>query len=304
MARARTEIEVAGVRITSPERVLYEGQGITKRELAEYHAAVADRLLPHAEAAAGDADPLPAGSGEGVLRPAAGGPGVPASVRRVEVEEEGEVAAYLEVGSLPGAALAGAARDAGAAHLVRPHATGWTGRTGWCSTWTPRRSCPSPPWWRRRRSCAGGCGSWGWSASSRRRAARGCTWSAPLVRRSTFDEVREFARGAGGGDGAARARALPGRGVQVGARRADLRGLPAERLGGERGGGLLAARPAGRPRLHAAGVGGADHGSLDPRAFTIRTVPERLRSLKREPWSEYGRVSQSLTAGVRRALGV
>ncbi len=41
------EIEIAGVRLTHPEKVLYPEQGITKRALAEYYVAVADWILPH-----------------------------------------------------------------------------------------------------------------------------------------------------------------------------------------------------------------------------------------------------------------
>jgi bifunctional non-homologous end joining protein LigD len=49
-----TPVEVTGVRITNPDRVLFrdEGEadgGITKRELAEYVARIAPRLLPHVE---------------------------------------------------------------------------------------------------------------------------------------------------------------------------------------------------------------------------------------------------------------
>lgn len=40
---------VAGVGLTSPDRVVYPGQGVTKRELAEYYAAVAERMLPWVE---------------------------------------------------------------------------------------------------------------------------------------------------------------------------------------------------------------------------------------------------------------
>jgi bifunctional non-homologous end joining protein LigD len=43
----RDEIEVAGVRLTSPDKVLYPEQGITKRDLANYMVAVADWMLPH-----------------------------------------------------------------------------------------------------------------------------------------------------------------------------------------------------------------------------------------------------------------
>ncbi|KAA2234375.1 non-homologous end-joining DNA ligase [Salinarimonas soli] len=46
-AKAATE-RVAGIALTHPDRVLWEGQGITKRDLARYHEAVAGHLLPHA----------------------------------------------------------------------------------------------------------------------------------------------------------------------------------------------------------------------------------------------------------------
>ncbi|MEA2860068.1 MAG: bifunctional non-ous end joining protein LigD [Methylobacteriaceae bacterium] len=44
---ARDEIEVAGVRLTSADKVLYPEQGITKRDLANYMVAVAGWMLPH-----------------------------------------------------------------------------------------------------------------------------------------------------------------------------------------------------------------------------------------------------------------
>jgi bifunctional non-homologous end joining protein LigD len=45
---ARTE-QLAGVRLTSPEKVLYPEQGITKLELANYYRTVADWIMPHIE---------------------------------------------------------------------------------------------------------------------------------------------------------------------------------------------------------------------------------------------------------------
>jgi bifunctional non-homologous end joining protein LigD len=39
--------EIAGVRLTHPDRVLYPEQGVTKRALAEYYLALADLMLPH-----------------------------------------------------------------------------------------------------------------------------------------------------------------------------------------------------------------------------------------------------------------
>ena len=45
----KSEEEVAGVRLTHPEKVLYPDQGLTKRELAEYLASVARHMLPFAK---------------------------------------------------------------------------------------------------------------------------------------------------------------------------------------------------------------------------------------------------------------
>ncbi len=41
------DLEVAGVTITHPERVVFPGHGITKGALAQYYEAVAPRMLPH-----------------------------------------------------------------------------------------------------------------------------------------------------------------------------------------------------------------------------------------------------------------
>lgn len=40
-------MEIAGLMLTHPDRVLWPEQGVTKRALAEYYAAMADRILPH-----------------------------------------------------------------------------------------------------------------------------------------------------------------------------------------------------------------------------------------------------------------
>lgn len=39
----------AGIKLTSPDRVVYPGQGVTKADLVAYYAAVAERMLPYVE---------------------------------------------------------------------------------------------------------------------------------------------------------------------------------------------------------------------------------------------------------------
>lgn len=45
--RGRARATIAGVSLTHPDRVLWQGQGITKQELAEFYLAIGDWLLPH-----------------------------------------------------------------------------------------------------------------------------------------------------------------------------------------------------------------------------------------------------------------
>lgn len=49
MPTKKSEAKVAGVRLTSPDKVLYAEQGISKRDLADYYEAVAPVMLPEIE---------------------------------------------------------------------------------------------------------------------------------------------------------------------------------------------------------------------------------------------------------------
>ncbi len=49
IARSEEEDAIEGVRITHPEREMFAGEGVTKRDVIEYYVAVADRMLPHIE---------------------------------------------------------------------------------------------------------------------------------------------------------------------------------------------------------------------------------------------------------------
>jgi bifunctional non-homologous end joining protein LigD len=80
-------LEIEGVRLTSPEKVLYPEQGITKRALAEYYVALADRVLPHLARRALSLVRCPAGSAEACFFQKHVGSGVPAEVHRAEIPD-------------------------------------------------------------------------------------------------------------------------------------------------------------------------------------------------------------------------
>ena len=78
-------IEVGGVRLTSPDKVLYPEQGITKRELAEYYLKVADVMLPHVAARPMTMVRCPTGRAKKCFYQRHAGSGVPAQLREVTI---------------------------------------------------------------------------------------------------------------------------------------------------------------------------------------------------------------------------
>ncbi len=89
--------------LTHPDRVLYPEQGITKRDLAQYYARIADRILPHLEGRPLTIVRCPEGHNKECFyqrhpRDASSDP----AIQSLAVRENGKVARYLSVDSLPG----------------------------------------------------------------------------------------------------------------------------------------------------------------------------------------------------------
>ncbi len=102
MAAAREEIDVAGVRLTSPEKVLYPEQGTTKRDLAEYYLAVADHILPHVARRPITLVRCPTGRQKKCFYQRHAGSGVPAELGEVEISGFEESGAYLYIKDVKG----------------------------------------------------------------------------------------------------------------------------------------------------------------------------------------------------------
>ena len=102
MAAAREEIEIAGVRLTSPDKVLYPEQGTTKRDLAEYYLAVADHILPHVARRPITLVRCPTGRQKKCFYQRHAGSGVPAELGEVEISGFEESGAYLFIKDVKG----------------------------------------------------------------------------------------------------------------------------------------------------------------------------------------------------------
>ncbi len=96
-------IEVGGVRLTSPDKVLYPEQGITKRDLALYYVAVADSMLPHVAYRPITFVRCPTGRQKTCFYQRHAGSGVPAALSRISIpgfEESGEYLYLKDVAGL------------------------------------------------------------------------------------------------------------------------------------------------------------------------------------------------------------
>jgi bifunctional non-homologous end joining protein LigD len=94
---AGDETEIGGARLTSPDKVLYPEQGITKRELAEYYLAVAEVMLPHVAGRPMTMVRCPTGRQKKCFYQRHAGSGVPAELKQVDIAGFEESGAYLYI---------------------------------------------------------------------------------------------------------------------------------------------------------------------------------------------------------------
>lgn len=95
--RRRGGVEVAGVKLTHPERVLYPGQGLTKAAVARYYEEIADWILPHIRQRPLSLLRCPQGRGGDCFFQKHPGQAIPADMPRVSIRERAGQADYLYV---------------------------------------------------------------------------------------------------------------------------------------------------------------------------------------------------------------
>ena len=89
---------VAGIGISSPDRVVFEGAGYTKLDVARYYEAMADRILPHLAEHPVSLLRLPEGLGGERFFQKHAGRGFPDGIENVEItESDGKTAQYMVI---------------------------------------------------------------------------------------------------------------------------------------------------------------------------------------------------------------
>jgi bifunctional non-homologous end joining protein LigD len=298
---ARGAVEVAGVRLTHPERVLFPGAGLTKRDVALYYERIADWILPHLADRPLTLVRCPEGQGGECFYQKHVTDQFHDSVRRVPVEEGGKTVPYGAVDSVAGLValvqmsvlelhIWGSHRD----QIERPDYAVFDLDPDEGLDW--ERVVEAALELRQLLADAG------LRTFLKTTGGKGLHVVLPLARRHTWDEVKGFTRAVT----EAMVAAAPGRYTSnlLKARRKGRIFIDYLRNG--RGATSIAAYSC-RARPGAPVSAPLDWEELGTAVradtYTIETLPARLEALAADPWSELRSVKQSITAAMKRRFG-
>lgn len=300
--KAGAAIEVAGVRLTSPDRVLYPEQGATKRDLALYYEAVAAWALPHLAGRPLSLVRCPAGRTGECFYQKHIDQSFPAALDRIEVPEKAGIEIYAGVHDAAG--LVGLVQmgvlevhpwGSRADRLERPDRLVFDLDPG-----------PGLPWVRvfegafeLREALA----ELALECFLKTTGGKGLHVVVPIDRTIDWDTAKAFAHAVVEG----LAERSPKR-YTTNARKDNRTGkIYLDYLRNARGATAIAPySPRARPGATVATPLAWD--KLTPRLpadrYTVESVPRRLRALEADPWAALLTTRQRVTAGMRRALGV
>jgi bifunctional non-homologous end joining protein LigD len=299
---ART-MTFAGVRLTSPDKVLYPEQGITKLELATYYRTVAKWMLPHVANRPLVLVRCPEGRGKACFYQKHPPAGSPETLRQISIRESKNTEPYLV-----------AVDEAGLISLAQIGALeihAWGSRVD--NLEYPDRLIldldpdPAVPWARVVQSAQQVrrfLQDLGLESFVKTTGGKGLHLVVPIERRHGWDEVKDFCKQVADLIVAAD----PSHYTANMAKAARAGKIFVDYLRNSRGATAIVpystrARPGApistpltwqqlTPKIK------SDH-------FTIRTIARRLSSLKKDPWEGIDAVRQSLTAPLKklRSLG-
>ncbi|OAI47131.1 hypothetical protein AYO44_10160 [Planctomycetaceae bacterium SCGC AG-212-F19] len=292
------EQRLAGVRLTSPDKILYPEQRITKLELAQYYQAIAEWMLPHIADRPLVLVRCPEGRGKACFYQKHPSPGTPDTLRRIPVREKAKTEDYVIVDDVAGLiSLA----QIGALEI---HA--WGARAD--NLEQPDRLIfdldPDPSVsWSRVVDSAGAVRDFlqelGLTSFVKTTGGKGLHLVVPILRRQDWEEVKAFCKRVADAIVAADAArytanmskaARPGK-IFIDYLR-NARGATA----------VVPYSPRARPGAPVSVP--LTWKELSPRIgpaqFTIRNIMDRLRSLKRDPWEEIASVRQGLAGPIKK----
>ena len=294
-------VQVAGVRLTHPDRVLYAEQAITKLALARYYETIEDWIVPHVAGRPLSLVRCPEGQRGQCFYQKHVGAGMPDEVERVRIREgSGVTAWYPYVRDLAGLVALGQIG------VLEIHP--WGARVGRVER--PDRlvidldPAPGMAW---ARVVEGALtvrallDDLGLVSFVKTTGGKGLHIVAPLRPGAGWDALRSL----GERIGAEMVRRAPDR-YTINPLKAARRGrIFVDYLRNTRGATSVAAySPRARPGAPVSTPLGWKEvtGTVRPEDFTLVTVPKRLQALRNDPWADFFSVDQAITARTAAAL--
>jgi bifunctional non-homologous end joining protein LigD len=302
LGTSSSPVTVAGIRVTHPERVLFDELGLTKQALAEYYEAVAEHLLPDLRNRPLSLVRCPQGPGEGCFFQKHIDAAWSDEIERVTIPQSDGEGVYA-VANTPGAVVAFVQKG-----VIELHVWGSTTR----DLSKPDRMVfdldPDAlvPWGevtagaRRVRERVEDLGLEAFLKTS---GGKGLHVMVPLAPKHEWDEVKEFSRAIA----ESLAEADPRLFTTKMAKKERTRRIFIDYLRNAPGSTTVAAysvrarpgAPVSTP-LHWDELGGR----MKPTSFHAGNVMRRLNGLRSDPWKAFRRKSQTITAAMRRKVGL
>ena len=291
-----------GVRLTHPNRILYPEDGITKLDLARYYAAVGEWALPHLAGRVLTLVRCTGGQGKPCFYQKHLGKGAPAAIGHIGLAEEGVTETFPVVENLAG--LVGLVQM----DVLEIHPWGSTAE----KLETPDRVTfdldpdEELPWSRVTEAALGireALVAIGLQSFAKTTGGKGLHVVMPLQPRLGWDEVKAFTKWVADQIVAQ----SPERFTANQAKRARRGRIYIDYLRNARGATAVGAySPRARPGAPVSTplFWEEVEKGVRPDGFTVATVPQRVASLGADPWAEIGGLRQSISAAVRRRIGV
>jgi len=295
-------ITFEGVRLTNPDRVFYPDEGITKLQLAQYYAAIADWALPQLAGRALSMVRCPEGIGGQHFYQKHDMPGFSDVLGRIEIRDKAEVQTHLFIENLAG--------------LIAMVQMGVLEIHPWGSTVgkleTPDRITfdfdpdVGLPWEQvtaaaiEMREALAGIGLQSFVKTT---GGKGLHVVVPVTPKLGWDAIKEFARWVAERFVAA----YPGRFTSNMAKRARTGRIFIDYLRNARGAtaiGAYSARARAGAPVSTPLAWEEVEGGVKPETLTVETVPARLAKLKSDPWVELPKLRQSIGAKIRKEVGI
>jgi bifunctional non-homologous end joining protein LigD len=295
-------IEVEGVRMTSPDKILYPEQGTTKQDLAGYYIAIQDWILPHIQGRPLTLVRCPQGRGKQCFFQKHMDELDSPYIDKIRVKEEKAARDYGTLDSIQGI-LTVVQMGALELHTWNSRADKLEKPDRFIIDLDPDEGLAWELVIDAAREVKALLNELGFECFAKTTGGKGFHIVTPIERRSDWNEVRDFSRAIA----AAVQTASPDRytlDVSKAKRRGRLlldylrntRGATAVEVFSTRAReGATVSAPISWEEL--------EKGTRSD-AFNIYNLPERLKKLKKDPWKDYNSTRQAITAPAKKRLGM